>query len=79
MENCQSLLKIHLQIMYMGPCSQLILFFHYIFFDSVDLKYYENDSDIFSAIEQLCRNFPLTLTFVYIYTFLLEWRHKSIT
>ena len=57
----------------MGPCSQLILFFHYIFFDSVDLKtiYSKNDSDIFSAIEQLCWNFPLILTFVYIYTFLL--------
>ena len=54
MENCQSLLKIHFQIMYMGPCSQLILFFHSVFFNLVDLKYYKNNSDIFSAIEQLC-------------------------
>ena len=47
MENCQSLLKIYSQIMYMDPCSQLILFFHFIFFNPVDLKYYNTIQTFF--------------------------------
>ena len=47
MEKCQSLLKIYFQILFMDPCSQLILFFRYIFFGMVDLKYYNTIQTFF--------------------------------
>ena len=31
----------------MDPCSQLILFFHFVFFNSVDLKYYNTIQTFF--------------------------------
>ena len=43
--------------MYMDPWSQLILFFHYIFFESVDLKYYNTIQTFFSNITTMLK-FP---------------------